>query len=104
MRAQKRATVEYERLWDSGRLARRLAYVPLYRTPLALDRHAHAYRGTEMSALRRRYQRRVPRYLYSTTPPKAAVYWRARPPEGFPCGITVIHNLGARLTRIGGLK
>lgn len=33
MRAQKPSTIEHGRLWDSGRLARRLAYVPLYRTP-----------------------------------------------------------------------
>lgn len=32
MRAQNPSTIEYGRLWDSGRLARRLAYVPLYRT------------------------------------------------------------------------
>ena len=32
MRAQNPSTIEYGRLWDSGRLAHRLAHVPLYRT------------------------------------------------------------------------
>ncbi len=34
MRAQNPTTVEYGRLWDSGRLAHRLAHVPLAHVPL----------------------------------------------------------------------